>query len=512
MNIARQFLAGAVLVALSATVALAQVRQVQLGGGMDANPQVGTGGSNMPVPGYVPINGNDIMTGNVSGLAYFHGRAGSTSPYQFQGNLGSSNLSNFARQSAGGPYGMPQTYYLPSSVVSSSQGAMHSAPMGGGFDSSLIPRTSLSPVSSPYQINAATPSQVINLAVPSARIDAGRPGTVLSSPIFVLRTTELPTQRPDIGVPASAPAAMPAPGEDSAKPTPNPAMVEGAVNAGRDERIGGQSEEVKLALVSENYLKLAEELKANGAPVAGNPQPAAGGTSRPGMGTAGADIDPLTGMPRQMATLPPLPSAGGGRGAGIPSSRKAEPAPSAKALADMSDIELTAGGKVKPVKLAAAVGGGTGTMVSGYEMMLRAERNLKEAKFLDAAESYQAALSLKPADPLALVGRAHAEMGGGLYSAAAYDLKFVYTRKPELVAVKYDVDSFIPALRQEFLLGDLQKMTGQKETEDLASFLYCYLCYQTDRTTELKAELKRWGTRHPGEEWQAVLSRAWTPK
>jgi len=81
-------------------------------------------------------------------------------------------------------------------------------------------------------------------------------------------------------------------------------------------------------------------------------------------------------------------------------------------------------------------------------MMLRAGKNLKEAKFLDAADSYSGAFVDEAADPLALVGRAHAEIGAGVYTAADYDLKFVFTRKPELVAVKYDADSFIPVIRR----------------------------------------------------------------
>ncbi len=104
------------------------VRNVRMGGGMDANPGIGTGGSNQPVPGYVPINGNDIITGNVSGLQYFHGNVGYSSTSTFNGRLGSSNLNNFARQSASGSAGangvpLGQFYILPSSVVSGSQGA-----------------------------------------------------------------------------------------------------------------------------------------------------------------------------------------------------------------------------------------------------------------------------------------------------------------------------------------------------------------------------------------------------
>src|SRR6185295_14267197 len=130
-------LLGAVAIAVLGSVSLAQVRQIQMGSGMDANPAVGTGGSNQPVQGYVPINGNEIVSGNVAGLKYFHGPTATASPYQFGGSsanrsfvvggavvpqnsfggsLGSSALGGFARQSAGGPInqGMNQVYYLPS--------------------------------------------------------------------------------------------------------------------------------------------------------------------------------------------------------------------------------------------------------------------------------------------------------------------------------------------------------------------------------------------------------------
>ncbi len=82
---------------LGAATAFAQVHQIQNGNVMDANPQVGTGGANQGVQGYIPINGNDVMTGNVSGLAAFHGQVGrpgnqtglgTFSPYEFSGNLG----------------------------------------------------------------------------------------------------------------------------------------------------------------------------------------------------------------------------------------------------------------------------------------------------------------------------------------------------------------------------------------------------------------------------------------
>jgi len=75
--------------------------------------------------------------------------------------------------------------------------------------------------------------------------------------------------------------------------------------------------------------------------------------------------------------------------------------------------------------------------------------------------------------------------------------------------VKYDVGSFIPANRQEFLLQDLKKLTGDKDAGDMAAFLYSYLCFQTGRTDLLQGELRAWGAEQVHDQWQTVALRSW---
>jgi hypothetical protein len=527
MNMMRHVLAGSVIAAWMGTVALAQVRQVQMGGAMDANPQVGSGGSNRPVPGFVPVNGNDIMTGNVSGLGYFHGRVGTVNQYQFQGNLGSASLQSFARQSAGSPanggtyLGIAQPYYLPSATVSTGAAGYNPIPTGSGFDSSLIPRTAYSPLISGAEIRTLSGASVYGVfnREATAAVVPGSPGAVTSSSLFLLRTTELPTTRPDIG--AQVPASMPAGGlpengigaTGSGQAPPNPGMIPGAVSAG--VRVGGQTPDLKNAMVSDNYLKLAAEIKTIQGVQPPTTEPG-GGKTAVAMGGA-ADIDPLTGLPRQTRPLPPLNGRGGlslGGSATTPArggASSASPSPSAQRLTELSDNELKAGGKIKPVRIAPAQATGAG--VSGYDLlMVQAEKKLADGKFLDAAESFQNALALKPDDPLAVIGRAHAELGAGIYAGSEFDLKFVFTRKPELVGLKYQENSFVPALRQEFLLKDLKDATTKKEMANMASFLYCYICYETGRQDLLAAELKDWGARAGHDEWQSVAARAWGAK
>jgi hypothetical protein len=562
---------GAVLLAVGASVALAQVRQIQMGAGMDANPMVGAGGSNQPIQGYVPINGNDVVTGNVSGLKYFHGPTAAQSPYQFGGssggtrsvvvgstgstviqqsqfggNLGSSALAGFARQTAGGPItggqnsGLSQPYYLPSATVSTGGGALFSAPVGGGFDSALVPSSAISPMASSAQINAITQRatidpQAINRAMPANLMDTASYAGSASTSLFSLRlpegaqkaappalpgngiTPELPERPGQVGPGAGGPTTLPGgwggpERENSEEIKPNPAEIVPSINMQQDPRIRSQTAEVKTALVGDNYMKLAQELRTvQGLPASNAPggtgqeslwgPPAMdvggrAGTSNKTAGAAGAgdEIDPLTGLRRQISLRPPGAATA--------------PALSAKSLTDLSTAELTAGGKVKPVKLAAAVV--AGAPQSDFDtLMLRGEDALNAGKYLDALRIFHAALADKPEDPLALVGRAHAELGAGIYSAAAYDLKFIFARKPGMVAVRYDPQSFIPVVRQEFLLQDLLKLTDNKDSANMASFLYCYLCYENGHPAALQTELKRWNAREGHDTWAAVAARAW---
>jgi hypothetical protein len=544
MTIMKNVLAGAIAAALFGTVASAQVRQVPQNGLMDANPQVGSGGSNRPVPGFVPVNGNDIMTGNVTGLGYFHAPVGTVNQYQFQGRLGSASLSSFVRQSGGNPanggtyLGYAQPFYLPSATVSTGAAGYNPIPIGGGGNSALVPRTAYSPLISGAEIRTltgassgagGTNSYGLIDRVAEAPVVPGSPGALTSSSLFVLRTTELPTTRPDVGMPTTAPASMPfaAPengtGEGGVNATPpSPEMIQGAIQGDVEARVTGKYGDLKSPMVSDNYLKLAEEIKK----VEGFPAPLTAST-QPGTTTAPAGlaltIDPLTGLPRKMATQPPLNGRGGltlepGTGAAAQgAATQAAVSASAKRLVELSDRELQAGGKVKPVRIAPAppmlAPGTTGPMVMSYDLqMQRGEKNLAEGRYMDAAEAYQNALSLKPSDPLALIGRAHAELAGGIYAGAEFDLKFVFTRKPELVGLKYEANSFVPTSRQEYLLDDLQKATGKKEMANMASFLYCYVCYETGRTELLKTELEKWGARAGHDDWAEVAARAWGGK
>jgi tetratricopeptide (TPR) repeat protein len=582
VSFSRAWVGGAMAVAVLATAGLAQIR-VQLTNPLDANPQAGSGGSNQPVAGYGPLNGNNTVTGNVSGLSYFHAPTTSvitgpggipivvqnnnvgtfSSPVTFQGQQGSSDFENFARQSAGGTQssiGQTQSYYLPSSMVSTAQGSLYSSPYGSGFDSAVVPRSSISPaaggdfrtngpLSSGIQIRQYSSTPANQLVVDDAQ------GS-LTSPLFSARMNSQPLNvnlpldgsTPQTGLnPVTGDQTDLSNGQQNSDGTGNNSTanqsgrsatdrVSGRNSLVHSSRVSGRSEEVKNAQVlpddktltqtervSDTYRTLLQRVQtqeaAAAAKEAANPtatkgQNTKGNTGESGNGkTPGGEkngansqqsaIDPLTGQPRQ-------------GGSGTQSLDPSKPGyRSRSAIMNRSRLEntptstLQAGKDVEPLKSLADAPQQQMKPMAFSTLMLQAEGLLKQGKYLEAADAYQTAITTDPDDALAVIGRAHAELGAGMYESAANDLKFVFTKKPELTSVRYSLGDFIAPERQSYLIKDLQSLSTNSGPGNTASFLLCYMYYNTGRPQDMQAELSRWNNRAWHDAWEGVLSRAW---
>ena len=533
----------AAAVLLAGAPAWGQVRQIIQGNGMDANPQVGSGGSNNPVPGYVPINGNDIMSGNVEGLKYFHGNVPTQSAFTFGTNLPTSALGNFARLTAGTPLGTPnlgqtRPYYLPSSTVTGAGGSMVSAPYGGGFDNRYAPGTSLSPVTGRVDAGAAyapntrwdatgnfrtptpqeqygltpqdtTPLQPSGLYGFRVAPDLGRPARVPREELGLPDATkgsikdkakvlspenggELPV-RTDIGVGEERSA-------DARVGRPVRAGVMGSVTGMEPEAsLVGRTNPVRLEdTTNEVYQNLVGQLQGRTATTQATAGGIGGSTTQGG--TVAIDIDPVTGQPRV------------GKGAieyqsTDPSKPFYRPAPGTgekKNLVKEQTETLQAGKEIEPIKTFI---GKQDTPFNQY--MKVAERQLKGGRYLDAAETYQDARVFSRENPLTKVGEAHAKMAAGMYVDSANLLRDHFERHPELLAVRYDLVTFLPEKRLDYLREDLAKLAHGVQTNPTASFLLSYLYYQLGDKAASKKELEYWQEQVRRDPWPGVLMRAW---
>jgi len=106
----------------------AQVTQLPVGQALDANPQMGSGGYNTVVGGYGGVNPQLVVTGQVSGLAYFHGTT-LIAANQLRIVPPSATFDTFLRQSVGVGqsinYGAYATvpFYSPASTIYDVPGA-----------------------------------------------------------------------------------------------------------------------------------------------------------------------------------------------------------------------------------------------------------------------------------------------------------------------------------------------------------------------------------------------------
>jgi tetratricopeptide (TPR) repeat protein len=563
----RGWVYGVLALAVMASAGGAQV-QVQLNNPLDANPQQGSGGSNQPVPGYGPINGNDIVTGNVSGLKYFHAptttvvtgpggvpivvqtnTVGTFSPYQYQGQQGSASFNDFARQSAGGTQsaiGQTQSYYLPSATVSTAQGALYASPYGSGFDSAIVPRYATSPAAGgEFRTNSPLSAGIAIRQFTSTATNAPATDTAqgaLTSPLFSGRIDNSQPLNMNAPVTGSAPltaevtgTSTTALGQDNSQQNADDSdngskvkstgrsandRVNGRNSLSRSARVKGRADEVKNAnvlpedqtlteeaRVSDTYRTLLQRVEAaqeaaDAKEKADNPGGAAPRVKGKG---SGQSLDPLTGLPRKA-----MPGE-----AGTQSTDPSKPGYRPRsAIINRSRLESTptstlqAGRDVDPLKTLADVPQhATPTKLS--VLMSQAEGLLKQGKYLEAADAYQTAITTAPNDALAVIGRAHAELGAGMYESAANDLKFVFSKKPELTGVRYAIGDFIAPERQNYLIKDLQSLSTSPGPGNTASFLLCYLYYNTGRAADLQAELSRWSNRAWHDSWETVLSRAW---
>ena len=140
--------------------------------------------------------------------------------------------------------------------------------------------------------------------------------------------------------------------------------------------------------------------------------------------------------------------------------------------------------------------------------MAGAEIRLKNGKYFEAADLYQQAMNMEPTNMLPVIGRAHAELGGGMYESAAYDLKFMFERKTEMMGLRYNLRALIPQDRLDFLAKDLKALAAEKKAET-AWFLLSYLQYQQNDKVALDASLNAWAEAMPKDAWPKAMRKAW---
>lgn len=120
--------------------------------------------------------------------------------------------------------------------------------------------------------------------------------------------------------------------------------------------------------------------------------------------------------------------------------------------------------------------------------MQAGQEHLAAGRFFDAEERFSAALSAKNGDPMAAVGRVHAELGAGMFMSAAINLKALFTAHPEVVGIHYAPELLPSKERQARVMQRLQDLASDPERGREPAMLMAYLAYQSgDKAATVRA-------------------------
>ncbi|MBY0312735.1 MAG: hypothetical protein K2W85_11755 [Phycisphaerales bacterium] len=117
--------------------------------------------------------------------------------------------------------------------------------------------------------------------------------------------------------------------------------------------------------------------------------------------------------------------------------------------------------------------------------MKAGEEALAKSRFFVAEDQFNRALGAMSRDPLARVGRTHAQIGAGLYLSASANLRSLLAQHPEMLAQRYG-DALLPKPERmdriiEQLRLEMESSTGSLGRE--SGLLIAYLGYQRGMPT-----------------------------
>lgn len=150
-----------------------------------------------------------------------------------------------------------------------------------------------------------------------------------------------------------------------------------------------------------------------------------------------------------------------------------------------------------------------------YEQHMAAGQELlTSGKYFDAEDRFIRALAASPGDPLAQVGRAHAELGAGLYVSAAANLRSLFANHPEMIGATYG-SNLVPTGERADKIAEQLRLDMSREVPSLgrdAAMLLAYLGHiRSDAiiTREGLAEMaKRYDANEPSQATFLDLTRA----
>lgn len=151
--------------------------------------------------------------------------------------------------------------------------------------------------------------------------------------------------------------------------------------------------------------------------------------------------------------------------------------------------------------------------------MADAEAQMKAGEYFNAEGTFSLALLGKPRDPIALVGRTHAQIGAGLLLSAAAGLREAFASAPELIGTRFEPGMLPTFARAEAAIATIKAELAKPESALGAdgALLMAYLGRHFDQPAWLSEGLAGLARRTPADDTKAAellnaLRKVWSPE
>ena len=146
------------------------------------------------------------------------------------------------------------------------------------------------------------------------------------------------------------------------------------------------------------------------------------------------------------------------------------------------------------------------------ELLAKAEDQMRQGKFASAIDTYDAAQSVEPSNPLIKLGQANAELGGAYYRRAEATIRQLSPADRKVLAGRYDLRAFIGDDRLQLVQKDLSDLIEKNPNDTGSAILLAYVYYNTGNDRRAIALLDLADKRASGKDALiAFLKQAWTP-
>jgi tetratricopeptide (TPR) repeat protein len=156
----------------------------------------------------------------------------------------------------------------------------------------------------------------------------------------------------------------------------------------------------------------------------------------------------------------------------------------------------------------------TGVRAKGLADMLSHGEDLIRSQQYDAAITvFDSAARAVPNNPMILIGRAEAELGGSYYRQAAVDLRTAFRQDQAVLMGQYDLAKTLGDKRLQYIQGELKQISDDSPEDETPAFLMAFITYNTHHEDQaadwLGTAIKRGGG---NDATLSLLKRYWNLK